>query len=69
MKKSPDHKEYIKMMRRLSPQDRLKKSFELTELTKSLFLAGIKKRFPHLSDKEIKKIYLERISKCHNLNY
>lgn len=45
MKKSPDHKEYIRMMRRLSPQDRLMKSFELTELTKNLFLTGIKKVF------------------------
>jgi len=69
MKKSPDHKEYIKMMRRLSPQERLKKSFELTELTKNLFLAGLKERFPDLTDREIKKIYLERINKCHNLNY
>jgi len=69
MNKSPDHKEYIKIMRKLSPQDRLRKSFELTELTKYLFIAGLKKRFPELSNKEIKKIYLRRISKCHNLNY
>ena len=39
MNKSPDHKEYIKMMRKLYPEDRLKKSFELTELTKYLFIA------------------------------
>jgi len=57
------------MMRKLSPEDRLKKSFELTELTKMLFIAGLKNRFPGLSDKELKKIYLKRISKCHNLNY
>lgn len=69
MNKSPDHKEYIKMLRNMSPEDRLRKSFELTELTKNLFLAGLKNRFPDLSDKEIKKIYLKRINKCHNLNY
>ena len=69
MKKSPDHKEYVRMMRKISPEDRLKKSFELTKLTRSLFLAGLKNRFPELPDREIKKIYLKRISKCHNLNY
>lgn len=69
MKKGPDHKEYIKMMRKVSPEDRLKKSFELTELTKNLFMAGLKNRFPDLPDEELKKIYLKRISKCHNLNY
>jgi hypothetical protein len=57
------------MMREIPPEDRLKKSFELTELTKELFLAGLKNRFPELPDREIKKIYLKRIGKCHNLNY
>ena len=69
MNKSPDHREYIKMMRKLSPEDRLRKSFELTELTKRLFMAGLKNRFPGLSDEEIKKIYLKQIGKFHNLNY
>ncbi|MEE8324764.1 MAG: hypothetical protein V3R31_03840 [Candidatus Humimicrobiaceae bacterium] len=66
---NPDHKEYIKIMRKISPEDRLRKSFELNELTKKLFLTGLKNRFPELSDKELKKIYLKQIGKCHNLNY
>ena len=53
---STDHKEYIKIMRKMSPEDRLRKCFELNELTKGLFLAGLKNRFPDLSDKEIKNI-------------
>jgi hypothetical protein len=69
MNKSPDHKEYIKMMRKMYPEDRLRKSFEMTELSRKLFLAGLKNRFPNLSDKEIKKIYLKRIDKCHNSNW
>jgi hypothetical protein len=69
MDKSPDHKEYIRMMRKMSPEDRLRKAFELTELTKDLFMAGLRHRFPDLPDKEIKKIYLKRIDKCHNSNY
>jgi len=62
-------KEYIKIIRNMHPENRLKKCFELNELTKQLFLTGLKNRFPDLSQKEIKEIYLKRIDKCRNLNY
>jgi len=63
------HREYIKIIRRLTPEEKLKKCFELNELTKQLFLTGLKNRFPNLSQEEIKKLYLKRINKCHNLDY
>jgi len=63
------HREYIKIIRRLTPEERLKKCFELNELGKQLFLTGLKNRFPNLSQEEIKKLYLKRINKCHNLDY
>lgn len=63
------HREYIKIIRRLTPEEKLKKCFELNELTKKLFLTGLKNRFPDLSQEEIKKLYLKRINKCHNLDY
>ena len=63
------HREYIKIIRKLTPEERLKKCFELNELTKQLFLTGLKNRFPDLSQEEIKKLYLKRINKCHNLYY
>ncbi|MBA7646024.1 hypothetical protein ES703_53785 [subsurface metagenome] len=63
------HREYIKIIRKLTPEERLKKCFELNELTKQLFLTGLKNRFPDLSQEEIKKLYLKRINKCHNLDY
>jgi hypothetical protein len=31
------HREYIKIIRRLTPEERLKKCFELNELAKQLF--------------------------------
>ena len=64
-----DRKQYLKIIRSMSPEDRLKKCFELNELTRQLFLAGLKNRFPQCSEEEIKKIYLRRIDKCRNLNY
>lgn len=53
----------------MTPEDRLLKSFELSEFSKELFLHGLRKRFPDLSDEKIKKLYLERLDKCHNRNY
>jgi hypothetical protein len=47
----------------------LKKAFELSAITKKLFLHGLKKRFPEKNEAEIKTIYLERIAQCHNRNY
>lgn len=53
----------------MSPENRLLKSFELTRFSRELFFHGLRKRFPDLSDNEIKKIYLDRLNKCHNRNY
>jgi len=69
IKPHPNHKIYIQTLRRLSPHARLMKSFELSQFTKDLFLHGLRKRFPDLPEEAIKKLYLERLNKCHNRNY
>jgi len=62
-------REYIKIVRKLTPEKKLEKCFDLNEFTKALFLTGLRNRFPNLSEDEIKKLYLKRVAKCHNLNY
>jgi len=69
IKQRPNHQIYIQTLRRMTSEDRLLKSFELSEFSKELFLHGLRKRFPDLSDETIKKLYLERLDKCHNRNY
>jgi len=69
IKKRPNHKLYIQALRRMSPEQRLLKAFELSQFSRDLFLHGLRKRFSDLPDGEIKKIYLELLSKCHNRNY
>jgi hypothetical protein len=69
IKKRPNHKLYIQTLRRMSAEQRLLKSFELSEFSKDLFLHGLRSRFPKLSEAAIKRIYLERLDKCHNRNY
>ena len=63
------HRVYINILKKMSPQQRLLKSFELTDFGKTLFFEGLKERHACLSDMEIRKIYIERLIKCHNRNY
>ncbi len=63
------HKKYIEILRRMTPEQKLEKALELSELGKQLFLAGLKQRHPDLSDEEFKKFSLEQIKKWHNTDY
>ncbi len=69
VKKRPNHKVYLAALRKMTPEQRLLKAFELSELSRQLFLHGLRKRFPEKSEVEITKIYIERLEKCHNRNY
>ena len=69
IKERPNHRIYIETLRRMTPEERLLKAFELSEFGKELFLAGLRRRFPDLPEGRIRKIYLERMDKCHNRNY
>lgn len=69
IKPRPNHKLYIQILRRMTPDERLLKAFELSDFTRALFLDGLRQRFPDKSEEEIKKIYLKRLDKCHNRNW
>jgi hypothetical protein len=68
-KENPNHRLYLQTLKHMTPEQRLLKAFELSALSKKLFLHGLKKRFPEKNEAEIKTIYLERIAQCHNRNY
>ncbi len=69
IKERPNHSLYIRILRRMSSESRLMKAFELTEFSKKLFLHGLRRRFPELDEKELHRVYLDRLAKCHNRNY
>ena len=69
IKKHPNHKIYLEVLRRMTPQQRLLKAFELSEFTNQLFVAGLRKAFPHLNEEDFHKLLLKRLAKCHNRNY
>ena len=69
MKPRPNHDVYIKVLRRMSAEQHLLKAFELSALTRELFVAGMRRRFPDLNAIEFKKLVRERLEQCHNQIY
>ena len=69
IKKRPNHRHYTQILCSMSPEERLMKPFEVTEFPREPFLIGLRKRFPNLTEDELKRLYLERLDKCHNRNY
>ncbi len=47
----------------------MRKVFELSEMVRSDFLDGIRRRYPAETDQEIHQLMLERLGRCHNRNY
>ena len=69
IKQSPNHKQYLATLNKMSAEQRLLKALELSAIAKELFMTGLYKRFPYKSEIEIKEIYLQRLAKCYNRNY
>ncbi len=69
IKPRPSHKWYIQTLRQMTPSQRLMKAFELSDFSKQLFIHGLRRRFPLLSQEEFTKLLLQRLEKCHNRNY
>jgi hypothetical protein len=71
---SPDttrkaHRVYLKALRSLRPEQRLQKAFELSALTRELFVIGLRRRHPDLSEADFGRLLRERLDRCHNRNY
>ncbi|MBC7820171.1 MAG: hypothetical protein IAG10_25080 [Planctomycetaceae bacterium] len=65
----PNDREYLRVLRQLTPQQRLRKAFELSDLTRRLFRQGLRQRFATLSEDEFQRLYLERLKQCHNSSF
>lgn len=69
IKQRPNNRIYVQTLRRMSPEQRLRKAFELSDFAKQLFIYGLHKRFPNLQGDEFHTLLLKRLDKCHNRNY
>ena len=68
-KPTPNRARYLMILRRMTPAERLRKAWELTEATRELLRSGLRRRFPEATEAEIHAIYVERLNSCHNKNY
>ena len=68
-KPQPNHDQYLRVLHGMRPSERAMKAFELSELSRQLFIQGLRKRFPDLSEKDFHKLLLDRLALCHNTNY
>lgn len=69
MKKRPNHRQYIEILRAMTPEQRLRKAFELSEFSRALFVHGLRKRHPDMGAEEFAALLRSRLDKCHNRNY
>jgi hypothetical protein len=69
IKPQPNRAKQIEILRRMTPGERLKQAFALSDFGRRLFFSGLRTRFPNASDDEIRRIALERMKACHNRNY
>ncbi len=68
-KPRPNHRLYIEILRKMTPEKRLLKAFELTSFANQLFVHGLRKKYPDISAEEFAQILKGRLDKCHNRNY
>jgi hypothetical protein len=69
IKPRPNRQLYLQILKNMTPEQRLLKTFELSDMTKNLFRESLRERFPDLDDQEFHKEFLKRLEKCHNKNY
>lgn len=67
-KPHPNRTRYIETLRRMTPEQRLMKALELSEMSRELTRAGLRERFPNASEDEIQRLFLERLERCRSRN-
>jgi hypothetical protein len=68
-KPRPNHRKYLEVLRSMTAQQKALKAFEMSELGKELLREVLRRRFPEATEEELHRIFLDRLAKCHNLNY
>lgn len=68
IKPRPNHQRYLTILRRMTPEQRLQKAWELTETTRMLLREGLRHRYPDISEAELQTRYLRELEKCRNNN-
>jgi hypothetical protein len=68
-KPRPNHHVYLRVLRAMTPEQRLRKAFELGAAARAMFEHGLRRRFPTLNAAVLARLVRERLDRCHNRNY
>ena len=68
-KPDPNHARRLAILREMTASQRLEQAFALGARARALFEAGLRKRFPDLSDEDFKRLLFDRLALCHNRRY
>jgi hypothetical protein len=68
LKEQPNRAIYIDVLRRMGPEGRLAKAFELTEMTREALRVGLAQRYPSAGPEQIQVLVRERLERCRNRN-
>lgn len=69
MKARQNHRLYVEVLRRMTPEQRLRKAFELHEFAKELFRHGLRRRHPDLTVEEFEALERKLEDRWHNRTY
>ncbi|MCL2827051.1 MAG: hypothetical protein FWD72_06580 [Eggerthellaceae bacterium] len=69
MKTYPNEQRYHDILRKMSPEEKLMKAFDLSDLANEAFKAGLRSRNPDMPENELERLYQEKLASCHNQNY
>ena len=68
-KSRPNHAVYLRVLRVMTPEQRLRKAFELGATARALFEHGLRQRVPDMDEVAFRRLVRERLDRCHNRNY
>jgi hypothetical protein len=68
-KPRPNRKLYIESLKRMTPEQRLLKAIELSEMGKQMLSDNLRRQNPGLPEAELHRLFLARLARCHNRNY
>jgi hypothetical protein len=67
-KAQPNRAAYMDALRRMTPEQRLAKAFELSDMTHEALRAGLSTRFPEADSAELAVLYVQRLERCRSRN-
>jgi hypothetical protein len=64
LKAQPNRRIYVEVLRRMAPEERLSKAFELSDMTREALRAGLAQRYPDATPQELTAMVIERLDRC-----